>query len=96
MALSNEGRLVVDDVLHSVPSFGPPYLAIVPNVCAILWNSLLHISESSKLPLTVMILLGPGILSTKYGVVRHCHETRKRGSFEDRMILRGPVHDFKL
>jgi hypothetical protein len=28
--------------------------------------------------------------------VRHCHETRKHGSPEDRMILGGPVHDFKV
>jgi hypothetical protein len=56
----------VGDVLHSVPSFGPPYLAIVPNVCATLCYSLSHILESSKLPLTVMISLGLDILSTRY------------------------------
>jgi hypothetical protein len=66
VALFDEGRLVVYDVLRSVPSFGPPYLAIVPNVCAILLNSLSHISESSKLPLIVMIPLGPDISSTRY------------------------------
>jgi hypothetical protein len=66
LAFSVEGRLVMDDVLHSVPSFGPPYLVIVPNVCAILWNSLSHMLESSKLPFIVMIPLGPSIFSMRY------------------------------
>jgi hypothetical protein len=29
-------------------------------------------------------------------IVRYCHESRKRGSPEDRVILRGPVHDFEV
>jgi hypothetical protein len=28
--------------------------------------------------------------------VRLCHETQKRGSPEDRVVLGGPVHDFKV
>jgi hypothetical protein len=28
--------------------------------------------------------------------VRYCHEARKRGSPEDRVILRGPVHDLEV
>jgi hypothetical protein len=42
-----------------------PYSAVMLKVCAILWNSLLHRSESLKLPFTVIIPLGPGILSTR-------------------------------
>jgi hypothetical protein len=42
-----------------------PYSIVMPKVCAILWNSLSHISESLKLPFTVIIPLGPGILSTR-------------------------------
>jgi hypothetical protein len=28
--------------------------------------------------------------------VRYCHESRKRGSPEDRITLRWPVHDFEV
>jgi hypothetical protein len=28
--------------------------------------------------------------------VGYCHETRKRGSSEDRVILRGTIHDFEV
>jgi hypothetical protein len=62
-ALFSSGSLVV--VVVSVFPLSYPYSAVMPNVCAILWNSLSHISKSSKLPFTVMILLGPDILSTR-------------------------------
>jgi hypothetical protein len=28
--------------------------------------------------------------------VRYCHEARKHGSSEDRVMLRGPIHDLEV
>jgi hypothetical protein len=42
------------------------YSAIMPKVYTILLTSLSQVSDTSKLPFTVMIPLGPGILSTRY------------------------------
>jgi hypothetical protein len=42
------------------------YLAVMPKVCAILMNYLSQVLDTSKLPCTVMVPLGPGILSVKY------------------------------
>jgi hypothetical protein len=52
-------------VAFSVLLLSCPYSAVMPNVYAILWNSLSYILESSKLPFTVIIQLGPDILSTR-------------------------------
>jgi hypothetical protein len=39
------------------------YSAVIPKVCAIWWNYLLHVSETLKSALTVMTLFGPGIFN---------------------------------
>jgi hypothetical protein len=58
------GCFVVLVVALPVLPLSCPYSAVKPKVCAILWNSLSNRSESSKLHFTVIIPLGPGILST--------------------------------
>jgi hypothetical protein len=59
------GCFVATAVSLSVFPLSCPYSAIIPNVYAILWNSLSHRSESSKLHFTIIIPLGPSILSTR-------------------------------
>jgi hypothetical protein len=59
-------------------------LAIMPKFCAILWNSLSQRSGT------------PWHFKYQICIVRHCQESRKCGSSEDRVILRWPVHDFEV
>jgi hypothetical protein len=41
-------------------------LTVIPKVCAILLNSLSQVLDTSKLPCTMIVPLGPGILSVRY------------------------------
>src|ERR1041385_1986049 len=61
-----------------------------PNVSETLWKSRSHWSDLVKLPLTMMIPAGPGILSLRYG-----HELCERWSPEYGVILRLPVEHFE-
>jgi hypothetical protein len=40
--------------------------------------------------------IGSWHLKYEVCIVRYCHEARKCGSFEDRVILGWPIHNFKL
>jgi hypothetical protein len=59
-AESSSGCLVVAMVALPVLSLCCLYVAIILKFCDILWNSLSHRSESSKLPFTMMIRLWYG------------------------------------
>jgi hypothetical protein len=55
-----------DSMLWSVLLFSLAYSAVMPKVCASLLNSLSQVLDTSKLPYTVIVPLGPGILSMRY------------------------------
>jgi hypothetical protein len=52
--------------LWSVSPFNLAYSAVMPKVCANLLNSFSQVLDTSKLPCTVIVPLGPGILSVRY------------------------------
>jgi hypothetical protein len=52
--------------LWSVSPFSLAYSAVMPKFCANLLNSLSQVLDNSKLPCTVIVPLGPRILSVRY------------------------------
>jgi hypothetical protein len=63
---SGRDRPTSGSTLWSVSPLSRAYSTIMPNICAILLNSLSQVSDTSKLPLTMMTPFGPGIFSARY------------------------------
>jgi hypothetical protein len=65
-AWSGRDQPMSGNTLGSVSPLSLAYSTVMQKVCAIWWNSLSHMSETSKFHLTVMTLFCPGIFSTRY------------------------------